>query len=102
MEEDEVLFPEDDEDGVPQLWQLGQGEQPRPEGGHLGAARGLLEVEWVCSDIPLYSALPWIRKPFLMEILVPYTKWFFKVCCNYKQINKKNITGLSHNPTVMW
>ena len=36
MEEDEVLFPEDDEDGVPQLWQLGQGEQPRPEGGHLG------------------------------------------------------------------
>ena len=39
MEEDKVLFPEDDEDGVPQLWQLGQGEQPRPEGGHLGTSR---------------------------------------------------------------
>ena len=36
MKEDEFLFPEDNEGGVPELEQLGQGEQPGPEGGDLG------------------------------------------------------------------
>ena len=35
MKEDEFLFPEDDEGGVPELNQLGPGEQPGPEGWHL-------------------------------------------------------------------
>ena len=35
MEEDEFLFPEDDEGGVSELDQLWQGEQPGPEGRHL-------------------------------------------------------------------
>ena len=36
VKEDEFLFPEDNEGGVPELEQLGQGEQPGPEGGDLG------------------------------------------------------------------
>ena len=36
MEEDELLFPEDNEESVPELEELGQGEHPCPEGGHLG------------------------------------------------------------------
>ena len=35
MKEDEFLFSEDNEGGVPKLDQLGQGEQPGPEGWHL-------------------------------------------------------------------
>ena len=34
MEKYQLLFPQDDEHGVPQLWHLGQGEEPSPEAAH--------------------------------------------------------------------
>jgi len=34
VQEDERLLAEDDEGGVPELEQLGQGEQPGPEAAH--------------------------------------------------------------------
>ena len=43
MEEDELLLPKDNEESVPELEELGQGEHPCPEGGHLGRV-GQLET----------------------------------------------------------
>ena len=34
MEKYQLLFPQDDEHGVAQLWHLGQGEEPSPEAAH--------------------------------------------------------------------
>ena len=34
MKKYQLLFPQDDEHGVPQLWHLGQGEEPSPEAAH--------------------------------------------------------------------
>jgi len=48
VKEDEFLFPEDNEGGVPELEQLGQGEQPGPEGGDF---IGLQET-WVTDGSP--------------------------------------------------
>ena len=50
MEKYQLLFPQDDEHGVPQLWHLGQGEEPSPEAAHFvllheaGVADGVVEA----------------------------------------------------------